>query len=448
MIKRVRLCAIVLLTFLSAACNRLGAPDRSAGSPLLVAMDLDLPGYFVLDGRLLGYPYELLEAYAASLGRPLHVISQNTPSGYLDALSAGRLDAVVVAGTAPADERQAFVPLYRTAYVVLSPRRAAPGAGTPVHRSLSGATVLISQGFTATASYDALLDSVARSEIVVSPGNPVELLGVLAGGGCDYVICERTEALLGCSLMRNLVRIHTFDESVPVGLLFDADGAAAHGFAAWLAGGEAREACAALRRDYFERGLPARLHDEGRRGRARGAVSLYDELFRRVGAEAGVDWRMLAAVSAVESRFNPYLISPRGARGLMQVMPAVAGSIGVDPDSLMDPGVNIRAGAQVMRRIGATMAPAPQASAVDRMSLTLAAYNGGVGTLADARRLAAKHGADPDSWSDVSRFLALLAEPDWAADEVVRGGTFRGANETLAFVDRVLDRYRAYGGGY
>jgi membrane-bound lytic murein transglycosylase F len=441
MIPKIRVCIVLLFLLSSAACNRLGAPDGNVGSPLVVAMDLDLPGYVHLNDRPLGYPYELLEAYASSIGRELRVVSENTPSAYLDHLSEGRIDAIAVAGTPVLTGEQVFIPLYKTSYVVLTSRVRARtlDADASIYETLSGETLLVPQRFGGTAGYDVLLDSVSRSEIHLSSRNTFELLEALFSGECDFVICEQSEALLGCGLIRNIVRIHTFDETVPVGLVFDGGDALPHAFAGWLAGEEGIAAQAALREDYFEAGILARIYDNNRREKPRGAVSAYDELFRRAGAEAGIDWRMLAAVAAVESRFNPYLVSTAGARGLMQVMPAVAGSLGFDPDSLMDPATNIRAGARVMRRIDNELKSAS-------MLLTLAAYNGGIGTLSDARRLADKYGADPDNWNDVSRYLSLLSEPAYAEDEVVRNGTFRGAGETLAFVEQVMEKYRAYGG--
>jgi membrane-bound lytic murein transglycosylase F len=448
MIKRIRVCAILSFLLLLAACNKLEAPDRDPGS-LVVAMDLELPGYFQLNDRPLGYPYELLEAYASSLGGELRVISENTPVTYFDRLSAGRIDAVAVSGTPALAEGQTFVPLYETSYVVLTSRVRARSldARTPIYETLSGEKVLVAQGFTGTGSYDALLDSVSRSEIQLSPRNTFDLLDALADGESDFVICEQTEALVGSELFRNIVRIHTFDETVPVGVVFDGRGGSLmSAFPQWLDSYERTGEYDELRRDYFKKGLLARIHGENRPARTRGTLSTYDELFRQVAAETGVDWRMLAAVAQVESRFTPYLVSPRGARGLMQVMPAVGRSLGYDPDRLMDPETNIRAGAEVLRRIDKALKESDAAGFSDHTSLILASYNGGIGNVSDARRLAEKYGADPNSWDDVSRYLKLLADERYADDEVVRNGGFRGAGETLAFVDRVMDNYYAYSG--
>ncbi|RFU22871.1 transglycosylase SLT domain-containing protein [Geodermatophilus marinus] len=102
----------------------------------------------------------------------------------------------------------------------------------------------------------------------------------------------------------------------------------------------------------------------------------YADLFTRAGARHGVDPALLAAVAAQESGFDPTAVSPAGARGLMQFMPATARSMGVDP---ADPASSVdgaaRYLAQLTDRFGST-------------ELALAAYNAGPGTVS-------RHGGIP-----------------------------------------------------
>jgi len=84
--------------------------------------------------------------------------------------------------------------------------------------------------------------------------------------------------------------------------------------------------------------------------------------------EYGMDCKLVAAVIKVESNFNPRAVSPKGACGLMQLMPSVQKDEGVsDP---FDPEQNLRAGIRYLKK----MLEACQGD----LGLALAAYNAGL----------------------------------------------------------------------
>lgn len=58
-------------------------------------------------------------------------------------------------------------------------------------------------------------------------------------------------------------------------------------------------------------------------------ISPYDHLFKRYAKKIGWDWRLLAALAYKESNFNPKVVSWAGARGLMQLMPQTARTVGL-----------------------------------------------------------------------------------------------------------------------
>ncbi len=76
----------------------------------------------------------------------------------------------------------------------------------------------------------------------------------------------------------------------------------------------------------------------------RSGASGYDALIRSYAERQGLDARLVKAVIAAESEFTPRAKSPAGALGLMQVMPATAGEMGVSGRALFEPEANIRAG--------------------------------------------------------------------------------------------------------
>jgi soluble lytic murein transglycosylase-like protein len=106
----------------------------------------------------------------------------------------------------------------------------------------------------------------------------------------------------------------------------------------------------------------------------------------------GLDPLLLHAIAHVESRHNPQAVSPAGARGLMQVMPATAQRFGVaDPErSLHDSATNLRASAALLRtlqkRYGADL------------RLVLAAYNAGEGAVS-------KHGNDVPPYPETQAYV-------------------------------------------
>lgn len=97
----------------------------------------------------------------------------------------------------------------------------------------------------------------------------------------------------------------------------------------------------------------------------------YDRIIFRLAREHGVEAALVKAVIQAESGFDPDAVSPRGARGLMQLMPLVAKSHGVKNPS--DPSQNIRGGVRLLRKL------------LDRFDndsrLALAAYNAGGATV-------------------------------------------------------------------
>ncbi len=93
-------------------------------------------------------------------------------------------------------------------------------------------------------------------------------------------------------------------------------------------------------------------------------------MIAKIATEEGVEPSLLEALVSVESNFNPHAVSAVGAKGLTQLMPGTARSLGVtDPFDLEQ---NLRGGAKYLRQMLDKFGDLPTA---------LAAYNAGPGNV-------------------------------------------------------------------
>lgn len=81
----------------------------------------------------------------------------------------------------------------------------------------------------------------------------------------------------------------------------------------------------------------------------RPSTSAYDSLIRRAAQEHGLDFALVKAIMHVESAFNPYARSHKGAYGLMQVLPETAQRYGVERSEIYEPRKNIEAGVRYLK---------------------------------------------------------------------------------------------------
>ena len=191
-----------------------------------------------------------------------------------------------------------------------------------------------------------------------------------------------------------------------------------------------------LRKKYFESGNQiADYFSPNYQGEQYGTISPYDNMIREVATEMGLDWVMLTAIAAQESKFNPTSVSWAGAVGIMQVLPRFSE---ISSDSLYIPEVNIREGAKILQ---SHLDHYAYLDSLNQWSFALAAYNAGSGHLADARRLTIDRNKDPNEWEHVSESLLMLMQRKYYQN--ARYGFCRGI-ETVRYVNEIMNRYGTY----
>lgn len=177
--------------------------------------------------------------------------------------------------------------------------------------------------------------------------------------------------------------------------------------------------------------------DEGGEGGERGErgkggelhfTSPYEVLMRSVADSSDFDWEFLSAIAYTESRYRADIRSPRGARGLMQIMPHTAINMGFDSVRLEDPQVSIQIANKLLHTIAHTFRFPSHMAQSDRLKVILAAYNAGPGYILRVRKDAAAEGAAFNNFEVLSRYIT-------------RDGTH---GETVDFANRVYSKYLQY----
>jgi soluble lytic murein transglycosylase-like protein len=103
----------------------------------------------------------------------------------------------------------------------------------------------------------------------------------------------------------------------------------------------------------------------------------YDSLISEFSKKYQVDFALIKAMIRAESAFNPFAISRRGAKGLMQLMPETASRLNVS--NIFNPRENIEGGVRHFKYLLSLFN--------DDLRLSLAAYNAGENVVAELRSI-------------------------------------------------------------
>jgi len=398
--------------------------------------------YYIWNGQLMGFEYELAREFARRQGLQLEIVVPPSNADLLPWLREGRGD--LVAASLPVSrereegEHVVFSRATNQATQVIVSRTDAP----PIESAadLAGRTLSVRRDGHARRTLEALRASGVAVAIDEVPDEleTEEIIEGVANGDYDLTLADshivdieltwRDDVRAALSLgepidlawaVRQsspelLSQVNAFFEKETRGTFYNV-----------------------LYRRYFQDPKRIRSHAASRPVRA-GRITPYDEVVRKYADAYGFDWRLIAAMMQQESRFDPKAVSFAGARGLLQVMPRTAAEFGVG--NLEDPEAGILAGIRYLAFLRAGFDETlPEA---DRTWLALAAYNAGPGHVSDARALARQRGLDPDRWfGNVERAMLLKRRRDVAA--TTRFGYCR-CDEPVRYVRAVRDRYRAY----
>jgi membrane-bound lytic murein transglycosylase F len=181
----------------------------------------------------------------------------------------------------------------------------------------------------------------------------------------------------------------------------------------------------------------------------RDVIETHGSAIRAYAEKYGFDWRFVLAVIKCESSFDIAAQSRKGASGLMQLMPTTGEELceTLEVDVLGAPEDNIHGGVYYMGQLYGLFEGARTS---DRLRLTLAAYNAGIGRVYDAQVVAAYLHEDPYRWESVKDALPLLSKRYHTLHKNVwdgekpKSGWFGSSRETVAYVEKAMEYYDEY----
>jgi len=155
---------------------------------------------------------------------------------------------------------------------------------------------------------------------------------------------------------------------------------------------------------------------------------LYVKYFQQYATEYDFDYVMLAAQGYQESMLNQDRISPRGAVGIMQVLPKYAAASPINIRDVRNAQNNIHAGAKMLAQIAKNNFNDPGIDPMNKTLFTFAAYNAGQNRIVRLRKQTQEQGLDPNKWFGN---VELMVAKDIG-------------QETVQYVDNIYKYYVAY----
>ncbi len=403
--------------------------------------------YFLYKGQPMGYEYELATRFAESLGVETEVIVASNAKELTQMLLSGKGDLVAYNMPITNELKDSVIYCgrqYMTHQVLV--QRKAKNA-----KMLSDVTELIEKSVYVLRdsryeerlrNLNAELGGGIKSLSIRKDSLTTEdLIEMVSNSKIDYTIADNDIALLNKTYYGNL-DVH-LKISFPQRL-------------SWMVDKKNRKLSDCLNKWFTEnvkkggyKEISKRYFEQSKRPYdlivpviTKNKISKYDPIFRKYAAGIEWDWKLVAAIAFVESKFNSEEISWSGARGLMQLMPRTANAMGVYGNTIFDPEANIKGAVKYIRILERLFSDVNNKS--DKQKFILAAYNAGIGHVYDAQALAEKYGQNKNRWDKhTAIYISLMSNPEYYNDPVCKYGYLRG-EEVCNYVNKVLHTYNYY----
>ncbi len=400
--------------------------------------------YFFWKEQLMGFEYEMAQAYAKHLGVKLTVVVPPDNTMILDWLIQGKADLAGGFLTPTEDWPSRFIaastPYHKAAHHIVVQK---DNTAIQHINDLAGQTIVVHQSSVYWRVLERLKQSGVNLTLQAAPENMEieKILEKVAQGEYDSTLVA--EHLLDIELGAGVSVRSAFTvgkEHEHALAVRDSDLYLLKSVNAFIKKKKDGKLYGRLYRKYFDNSKSISRLQRNRLEEVNGnkTLSPFDRYVKIYANKYGFDWRLITAQMHSESRFRPNAISSAGAIGLMQVMTNTGRQMKLV--QLNDPRTNIHAGVKYMHWLSQRFEP--ELSVADRTWFTLASYNAGLGHVLDARRLATKLGLNKDRWfGNVEKAMLLLSNKHYYSK--ARYGYVRG-REPVGYVRKIKNLYENY----
>lgn len=423
-----------------------------------VLVDNNSISYFIYKGQPMGYEYELLNLLAKDLGVDLKIKVVSGVERAIDQLNTGEGDILAFPMTMTKDRTNyiSFTKAHFNTYQVLVQRKPENWRKMGVDDieeelirnpvDLVGKDVYVLPGTSFELRLKNLSEEIGGDiniQIDTASAESESLIRRVAMGEIPYTISDHMIASVNSSYYPNL------DINTPVSVLQQVAWATRKNSPklleevnTWLGKVKKEATFMVIYNRYYKNprtSLSRMRSDYSSMGGNK--LSPFDSLIKVGAQQLDWDWRLLASLVYQESHFLPQGESWAGARGLMQLMPGTAKRFGAI--NLDDPRQSLKAGVGYLKYLDNYWGKRVT-DKNERLKFVLASYNAGLSHIIDARKLAEKHGKDPNVWAEsVEYYLIKKSDPKFYRDPVVVAGYCK-CEEPVNYVREILERYDEY----
>lgn len=392
--------------------------------------------YYSYRDQYMGFEYDLVKAFADSLGVELEVITPGWDHLY-DTLNSGKGD-IIAAGVTITELRESTVN-FSHGYLDIQQQVIVHQSDNSIQsiEDLNGREVHVRAG----TSYEERLKQLVRDgmdiEIVVHKDTPTEeLIREVAEKSIEITLADSNVALLNQRYYPDIKIAFPIEKNQSLGwAVREGDNQLLIHINKFFKQAKENGRFAQVYEQYYRSVAIFDYVDLKKfHNRLETRLPKFKDVIQEEATKCGFDWRMIAAVVYQESHFNPKAKSYTGVRGLMQVTLETAREMGIK--NRIVPTQSVKAGVGYLSKLYERFDDIQNAD--ERMLFALASYNVGYGHVRDAQEICRDKGWDPEQWTFLKKALPLLMDEDYYSRTTY--GYARGT-EPVRFVSRIMIYY-------